>query len=86
MFLARIVDLFDFFDNDYEVGFGLFKRKKMPSKMPLANNIEISLSIGTGSPTGGGIDRGCGGSGAATPLNVILKHKSSNNCNFLIFI
>jgi len=54
--------------------------------MPLANSIEISLFIGTGSPTGGGIDRGCGGSGAATPLNVILKHKSSNNCNFLIFI
>lgn len=33
--------------------------------MPLTANIQISLSIGTGAPTGGGIDRGCGGLGSA---------------------
>jgi hypothetical protein len=71
---------------DFEISFGLFKRKKMPSKTPLTNRIEISLFIGTGSPTGGGIDLGCGGKGAATLLIVTLINKSSNNCNFLIFI
>ncbi|KQB42780.1 hypothetical protein RC62_3787 [Flavobacterium aquidurense] len=37
----------------------------MPSKRPLANNIQISLSMGAGSPTGGGIACGRGGEGAA---------------------
>ncbi|URC11685.1 hypothetical protein [Flavobacterium sp. B183] len=60
-------------------------KKKAPSIIPLRNNIEISLSIGTGSPTGGGIDCGCGGDGAAMLLKE-TKRRITNNFNDLTFI
>lgn len=43
--------------------FVFFRIKNKPRNRAPTIKIQISLSIGTGSPTGGGIDRGRGGKG-----------------------
>jgi hypothetical protein len=45
-------------DKNYVGDFSFLRIKNTPSKTPLTNNIQISLSIGTGAPTGGGMARG----------------------------